>query len=269
MKNLPFIFLLILTVSCNQQKEKTAEDFLQSAQRLQQSGSFTDAKLQIDSIHILFPKDVQTRRMAQRLLLEIELVEFVQSLEFLQNEWAKNNAVVDSLSSRFVLQKDEKYQTEGSFVHKSQASENTLMRTMLKAFVAENGQASFSCTVVGQSPCAFDAVRISAGDVFVETAPIAEDGAFNRTFNDGLHHWRTIMFRNENDAIALIAQNTDKNVKISALGRCRTSFDMPRADRLAFKDAYFFSMALSEITRLKSEISKAERMVERLQERLR
>ena len=268
MKNIFILcFLFFALLSCNQPKGKSAEDFLQSAQTLQQSGDFANAKWQIDSINLLFPKDVKTRREANALLQKINLAEYEQSLDFLQNELQHQQHLADSLRGKFVLQKDEKYQTEGIFVHKSQAADATLTRTILKAFVAENGQLGFSCTVFGQSRCAFDALRISAGDVFVETRPVAEDGAFNRNFNDGLYYWQTVTFRDENDASSLIAQNIDKNVKINTLGKCKTSFNLEKADKMAFKDAYFFSMALTETTRLKTEIAKAEKMIKHLQEK--
>ncbi|MDR1699145.1 MAG: hypothetical protein LBR75_04915 [Prevotellaceae bacterium] len=269
MKNiLILVFGLLILGSCNRQKGKTAEDFLQSAEQLQQSGDFANAKWQIDSLNALFPKNVKMRRAANTLLQKIELAEYGQSLTFLQGELQKQQSAADSLRKNFVLQQDEKYQTEGTFVHKSQASDGTLTRTMLKAFVAENGSLSFTCTVFGQSLCKFEALRVSAGDVFVETRPVAEDGAFNRNFNDGLYFWQTVTFRNENDAALLIAQNANKTVKVNTLGKCKTSFNMDKADKLAFKDAYYFSITLSEITRLKTEIVKAEKMIKHLQERL-
>lgn len=272
MKKLSFVpvicGLLAAAVSCNQPKGKTAGDFLQSAQQYQQSGDFANAKLQIDSITALFPKDVKTRKEAHALLRKIELAEYEQSLVFLQGELQRQQLTADSLRQNFVLQKDEKYQTEGTFVHKSQAAGSTLTRTMLKAFVAENGSLSFACTVFGQARCSFEAVRISAGDVFVETRPVPEDGAFNRNFNDGMYFWQTVTFRNENDAALLIAQNADRNIKVSTLGKCKTSVSISKADRLAFKDAYFFSVSLAETARLQAETAKAERMIERLKERI-
>ncbi len=259
---------LLSVASCNQPKGKTAEDFLQSAQQLQQSGNYTDAKLQIDSLGVLFPKEVKARREARMILLQIELAEYGQSLEFLQSELQKQQSAADSLQQYFVLQKDEKYQSEGSFVHKSQASDATLTRTMLKAFVAENGRLSFQCTVFGKSRCTFEALRISTGDTFAETHPVAVDGAFNRSFDDGLYHWQTVTFRDENDAVLLIAENAGKTVKVSTLGKCKTSFNIDKNDKKAFRDAYFLSQALTEVVRLKAEMAKAERMIERLRERL-
>jgi hypothetical protein len=265
MRNFLLYSLLLTLFSCSQPASKTAEDFLQSAQQFRQSDDFQNAKTQLDSLHLLFPKNIPLRRQADSLLRTIEAVEYRQSIVFLQEELTKQQSAVDSLRGKFILQKDEKYQTEGSFVHKTQENNTTAARNGLTAYVLENGELHFTATIVGQSLCNFDALHIAAGDVFVETRPVAEDGAFNRHYNDGIYNRQSVTFRDENDAAALIANNVEKNVKVNTLGKCKTVINMNNAEKQAFKDTYLFAQALSESHRLQKEISKAKRMIERLE----
>ena len=59
--------------ACGNSDEKKAQVFLQAAESAWQAGDYNSAKLQIDSVRILYPKAFEARKQGVKLMQKVEL----------------------------------------------------------------------------------------------------------------------------------------------------------------------------------------------------
>ena len=76
--------LCCMLFSC-ENVEKKALERLQTAREAFERGDFSEAKMQIDSIKILYPKAFETRREGISLMQQVELKEQEKTLVYLDS----------------------------------------------------------------------------------------------------------------------------------------------------------------------------------------
>ena len=69
------LFALSMLAGCGDGGEKAAQSHLQKAEQALQMEQFSDAKLQIDSIKMLYPKAFEARKQGIKLMQQIDLKE--------------------------------------------------------------------------------------------------------------------------------------------------------------------------------------------------
>ena len=79
------VFSLLLLTACDDGGEKKAQLRLQNAQEALAGGDFNEAKLQIDSIKLLYPKAFEARKQGIALMQQVELKEQQQTLTYLDS----------------------------------------------------------------------------------------------------------------------------------------------------------------------------------------
>lgn len=75
----------MLLASCGNDAEKKASEKLSAARSAFAQGDYNEAKLQIDSIKILYPKAFDARREGIKLMQQVELKEQQQTLVYLDS----------------------------------------------------------------------------------------------------------------------------------------------------------------------------------------
>lgn len=81
------------------------------------------AKLQIDSIRILYPKAFEARKQGVKLMQQVDLKEQRKSLIYLDSMMVVKQAQLDSVKGNFVLEKDTAYQEVGNYFYPTQTVE--------------------------------------------------------------------------------------------------------------------------------------------------
>ena len=74
---------LVLLASCGDGGEKEAQKRLQKAEIALQQENFSEAKLQIDSIKVLYPKAFEARKQGIKLMQQVDLKEQGKTLVYL------------------------------------------------------------------------------------------------------------------------------------------------------------------------------------------
>ena len=92
--------------------KKKAQLHLQKAETALKQENFNEAKLQIDSIRILYPKAFEARKQGIRLMQQVDLKEQQKSLVYLDSMMQVKQAQLDSIKGNFVLEK--RYSLSGS-----------------------------------------------------------------------------------------------------------------------------------------------------------
>jgi hypothetical protein len=140
-KIVPVLFLLVLALSaCNSREaqEKDADKRLKHIEQLIAQNALNAAKIEIDSIHSLYPRLVNKRRIAAALQDTVIRRESYRTLIYCDSILPQKQHEADSIQKNFRFEKNEKYQQFGNYVYKTQVTESNSNRTYLKTFVDEN-----------------------------------------------------------------------------------------------------------------------------------
>ena len=121
--------------SCGDGGEKKAQQHLQKAEVALAQENFSEAKLQIDSIKVLYPKAFEARKQGIKLMQQVDLKEQQKSLVYLDSMMLVKQHQLDSIKGKFVLEKDTAYQEIGNWFYPTQVVEKNLGRSFLRAQV--------------------------------------------------------------------------------------------------------------------------------------
>lgn len=151
--------------------EKKAALKLAEARAAFEAGNYNEAKMQIDSIKILYPKAFDTRRQGIYLMQEVELKEQQKTLGYLDSMLAVKQQEFETIKSKFILEKDTAYQRIGHYLVPAQVIERNLHRSFLRFQTDETGVVSLTSIYCGSYNIHHTAVKVTAPDGnFTETS---------------------------------------------------------------------------------------------------
>ena len=144
MKKLIIFFCGTLALTaCGNGIEKKANEKLTIARAAYERGDYEEAKTQIDSIKILYPKAFEARKAGQELMLDVELKAQQEILAFLDSALQAKQAAFDAIKGKYTLEKDAEYQQVGNYIWPTQAIEKNLHLPSLPSERAGNYEHDF------------------------------------------------------------------------------------------------------------------------------
>lgn len=267
-----FLLGLFIFSACNprQAQERDADNRLKRVEKLIDQQNYNAAKLQIDSIHKLFPRLIDKRKIAAALQDTIVRRESARNLVYCDSILPIKLHVADSIQKKFRFEKDTVYQDAGNWVYKTQRTENNATRTYLKAYVNEKANLYLISNYCGPK-IEQNVVKVSVGDIFVETAAVNTDSPIYFSFNDSGTHWETLTYKNEEDngIVAFIAQNQTEKIKVTLKGKHDFIYWLDPLDKQAIAATYNLWLVRKDIAQLQNQIKQAQLKIERInQEKL-
>lgn len=260
-----FIVLCLACLACTD-VEKQAAERLNMAQQAFAAGEYNEAKLQIDSIKILYPKAYNARKAGIGLMQEVELKEQEKTLAYLDSLLSTKQAEFNAMKGKFVLEKDQEYEAIGRYLHPSQVIEKNLNRSFLRFQVDERGAMSMTSIYCGSRNIHHTAVKVSTNDSFAQTPPSADS---YETSNLGVQIEKADYKLGQDDnVIGFICLNKERNIKVEFVGERSYSTQMTQADRQAADLVYRLSQTLSAITQLNKEIDEAKQKIAFIEKRM-
>lgn len=260
-----FIVLCLACLACTD-VEKQAVERLNMAQQAFAAGDYNEAKLQIDSIKILYPKAYNARKAGIGLMQEVELKEQQKSLAYLDSLLSTKQAEFNAMKGKFVLEKDQEYEAIGRYLHPSQVIEKNLNRSFLRFQVDERGAMSMTSIYCGSRNIHHTAVKVSTNDSFAQTPPSADS---YETSNLGVQIEKAdYKLGQDGNVIGFICLNKEKSIKVEFVGERSYSTQMTQADRQAADLVYRLSQTLSAITQINKEIDEAKQKIAFIEKRM-
>ena len=120
MKKLTIFFCGTLALAaCGNGIEKKANEKLMVAQAAYERGDYEEAKSQIDSIKILYPKAFEARKAGQALMLDVETKAQQKTLAYLDSALRAKTEEFNAIKDKFILEKDAEYQRITALFHHS------------------------------------------------------------------------------------------------------------------------------------------------------
>ncbi len=262
-----FFIISILIISCNPRKEqeKQADVRLKKIEQLINENSLNAAKIQIDSIHLLFPKLVEKRKIAAALNDTIVRRESARNLAYCDSILPFKQHEADSIQKNFRFEKDTVYQQFGNFVYKNQRTESNSNRTYLKTYVDENADFYLISNYTG-GKIEHISVRVSMNDMFAQTDSIETTNANYHSFDDGGTHWETVTFKNEADkgVTSFISQYSKERLKVTLQGKKTYVYYLSEGDKTAISETYNLWIVKKDVIKLLKEIKKSTIKIERI-----
>ena len=257
MKKTGLSALLALSVlaGCSDGGEKAAQSHLQKAEKALQMEQFSEAKLQIDSIKVLYPKAFEARKQGIKLMQQIDLKEQQKTLVYLDSQMQTKQAKLDSIKGKFVLEKDTAYQEIGNWFYPTQVVGRNVGRSFLRAQVSELGEMSLTSIYCAGGKLNHTSVKVSVGDLFAET-PITKDSY--TTTDLGVTIEKADYKVGEDGGVAgFIVANQDKNVQLTFIGDKTYRTAMEKNDRKAIAELTELARILSGMEEIRKQQKEA------------
>ena len=259
-KGFVFMIALSLLASCGDGGEKKAQEHLRKAEKALAEEQFSEAKLQIDSIKILYPKAFEARRQGIKLMQQVDLKEQQKSLVYLDSMMAVKQLQFDSIKGNFVLEKDSAYQDIGNWLYPTQVVEKNLGRTFLRAQVNELGEMSLTSIYCAGGNIHHTAVRVGVGELYAETNPskdIYETVDLGRPIEKADY-----TMEEEGGVIGFVASNKDKSIQLTFIGDRNYKTTMSPNDRKAIAELADLAKILSSMEQIRKEQKEARLKIE-------
>ena len=246
----------LVLASCGNDAEKKANERLTTARTAFEQGDYNEAKLQIHSIKILYPKAFDARREGISLMQQIELKEQQQSLVYLDSILQTKQKEFESIKNKYVLEKDAEYQQTGNYFWPTQTVEKNLHRSFLRFQVNEQGVMSMTSIYCGGSNLHHFAVKVIAPDGSFAETPASKDSYETTDLGEKIEKADYKMGADGN-VMGFLYLNRDKNIKVEYIGDRKYTTTMTSADRQALAGIYELSQLLSSIEQIKKEQEEA------------
>ncbi|WP_294538832.1 hypothetical protein [uncultured Bacteroides sp.] len=247
----------LMLTACGNEMEKKATEKLQLAQTAYEQGNYQEAKTQIDSIKILYPKAFEARKAGQALMLDVENAAQQQSLVYLDSALQAKQQELESLQGKFVLEKNAEYQAVGHYLWPTQVLEKNLHRSYLRFQVDETGVMSMTSIYCGKQNVHHVAVKVTASDGSFAETPASKDSYETTDLGEKIEK-ADYKLGEDGSVIEFIHNNKDKNIKVNYLGERPYQTTMTPADRQAASEVYALSQLLSSMQQIKKEQEAAQ-----------
>ena len=265
-----FFLILIFLSSCNKREaqEKDADKRLKHIEQLIAENAFNAAKIEIDSIHSLYPRLVSKRKIAAAFEDTITRRESSRTLAYCDSILPLKQHEADSIQKNFRFEKNVNYQDFGNFVYKTQLTESNSNRNYLKAYVDENADFYLISNYCG-GKIDHTSIEVSANDIFAHTDTLSTSNSAFHSFNDGGSHWESLTFKNQEDkgVGTFIAQNSSSRLKVTLYGKKTYVYYLFDSDKKAIAETYQLWIIKKDVAQLQKEIKKATVKIERINAR--
>ena len=267
-----FIVTIILFFSsCDSRKkdEKEIERRINHVENLISQDALNTAKIELDSIHILYPRMVDARRLAKALEDTIIRIESNRTLAYCNSILPIKQHQADSIQKNFRFEKNENYQTVGNYVYKTLQIESNIDRTYLRAYVDENADLYLISNFTGNNKTNHTSIKVSVGDTYANTEEIPSSSSMNHSFSEDGINWEIVTFKNETagNVPVFIAQYARERIRITLQGKQNYNYFLTDVDKKALNETYNFWVAKKDVTMLEKEIEKASAIIERINQR--
>ena len=257
MKKIGFSALLALVTlaGCGDGGEKEAQIRLQKAEAALQQENFSEAKLQIDSIKVLYPKAFEARKQGIKLMQQVDLKEQGKTLVYLDSMMQVKQAQLDSIKANFVLEKDTAYQEIGNWFYPTQVVEKNVGRSFLRAQVNELGEMSLTSIYCAGGQLNHTSVKVSVGDTFAET-PMTNDSYATTDLGRTIEK-ADYKVGEDGGVVGFIVANQDKNIQLTFVGDKTYRTAMQKNDRKAIVELVELARILSGMEEIRKQQKEA------------
>ena len=261
---LVLLFLSGVFADCSKPTERQlASERVEAARQMIADNRFNAAKLQLDSVHLLYPRCVEQRKTANHLKDTIMLVEAERTLQYYDSLLEQLQLRADSVMTYFDYDKDERYQTTGNYVNRS-LSPKLNNGNFLQAQVSDAGELVLRSFYTGEVAINHTGLKISVADNFTQLR-----GSNYHFLSDGHHEILTCQGEQALQALQLIAAEQSGKITVTLIGdKKNVSYQLSDNAKKALTQTLQLYYLLSDIKSLEQAIYKSNQQIQLAQKHL-
>ena len=249
------LLALAFLTGCGDGGEKQAQLHLQKAEQALLLENFSEAKLHIDSIKVLYPKAFEARKKGIKLMQQVDLKEQTKTLAYLDSVLLVKQEQLDSIKGNFVLEKDTAYQDIGNYFYPTQTVEKSLGRSFLRGQVSELGEMSLTSIYCAGGQLHHTSVKVSVGELFAET-PMSKD-SYETTDLGKTIEKSDYKVGEDGGVVGFIIAHQDKNIQLQFVGDKTYRTAMQKTDRKAIVELAELARILSGMEEIRKQQKEA------------
>lgn len=259
----------LLCVACKgENPEQQAQQRVSQARTLIEEGNLEAAKLQLDSVHILFRQQVNLRREAKNLQDTITLLEAERTAAYADSMLQTLLPQVDPLMKKFRYEKDERYEDHGQYVSRLLQTVPNSERCFIQAYVGDNRLTRVKSYYYGSAALVQTGVELCLnGNDDCNTW----QGSEHQFDVDGFHSILTVEGDPAIEMLAFIAGNPEGTVRVrlhgnNTNGKERTpyTYALSKNDKAALIETLQLATLFHDINRLEEMLNTSKRQIEKL-----
>jgi len=249
-----------------------AQKRLEGAITLYENKQYIAAKNVIDSIHIMYPREVAVRKQALTLMRQVERGECEQNIAYCDSLLPVYIGELDGLKKGFVFERNADYDPIGKYIWNTMTVERNVERSYIRCGVNEEGEMYIASVYFGGAPLNHTGLHFStSAGVFAETPNIPYDGGLNYRFQDLGNTTEVVTYKGEHcQAIAnfILIVNEKDRIKATYTGGKPFSLTLSDVDKKAIRATYELANVLSAINAMEKEKIRSKKKIMLLDEKL-
>ena len=256
-------------LGCENKDKKSAEELLRRIEYSFRQEKYNTAKLQIDSLNLLYRHHVKLRKTADGYLYQIEQIEVERNLAYFSTQIPKKRLELTDMTHAFTLEQNS-VQELGMYIHNN--IRGRASQTMLKAQVDESGRIFLTSIYYDRTNCSSQSVKLQSGDYFVLSAMIEpDDEVQGYSFTSGGGRWRILpLSEQESSTFArFVSLYYSDEILVSLVGNdCSSSYKLDEKQKEAIRETYRLSVLLKEINELKTGVENSKKQLAAIKQKI-
>ena len=268
-------FIVITVVCCmfaGCKKGNDAQNRLDKAKELYTSQQFASAKNEIDSIHLLFPREVAIRKEALNLMRHVERGECVRNIAYCDSLLPIRFKEVDMLKKGFIFEKDTAYDKMGKYIWSTMTVDRNIERSYIRCGVDEEGEMYIASVYFGSAPLNHTGLAFATNNgTHAETPSIPYDGGVNYRFKDLGNTTEVVTYKGINcqditDMTLVVSEK--ERIKATYTGGKPFSLYLTDTDKKAIRATYELALVLKDIDSLQRERERSGKKIVLIDQKL-
>ena len=254
-----FSLCALLLVACAPSDTEQAQVLVQQAQALVNNGQWRQARIVLDSVHTVYPKEVAQRRLAKALGDSITYLEAQSTLAYADSMLPPLLEQSDKLLKQFKYEKDEQYEDKGRYVHRLLNTSSNTARNFLQAYVRDDRQTIVKSYYYGSHQVNQQQVTLSA-----QGEELRFSGSNHAFEVEGWHEIMTLEDENALQLLNFISAHHSDRVRVHGAGLKPTHtwvYYLNDKEKEALSATYQLGFLMKDILRLEQMANAARNQI--------
>lgn len=251
-----FLFATLALAACSTKSDhQLALERVALAEQLAAEGMLNQAKIELDSVHLLYRMEVDVRKQAKQLQDSITYIEAKRNLVYADSLLQTLTPQVDPLLKKFRYEKNDKYESNGRYVHQLLQTDRNTERCYIQAYVSDDRRTIIKSYYCGASELNQEKIQLTANENITELEGTSH--AFNSE-----NRYSILSFEGEKalELLNFISANKDTRIRVNLLGKNASGketnyvYYINDTEKNALEDTYQLGFLFSDIKQLEDMI---------------
>lgn len=257
---LPLALALWLSGCTKAHEQRAAAEHVSAAAELIGQHRYEAALQQLDSVHSLYPRQVEQRRQAKALKDTIVYLQSQLTLRYADSLLQPLLPEADKLLKEFRYDKREGYEDHGQYVYRNLQTGWNTNRCFLQAYVSDDRKTLVKSYYYGAKPVHQTAVALQAGEQQIELR--GQNHAFEV---EGWHEILTLEDEPALQVLNFISSHLSERIRVTALGEkpnAKAVYYLSDGEKQALDKTYQLGLLMRDINELEQQIRLASKRIE-------